>query len=123
MRYGQLSALYPGGDNIMNVSAQPVNGLLFVAVTMVRTPEQEAFVYPRLRAWVEALKAFAADVDSDHGNLQWVYMNYTDKSQKVLESYRKENLEWIRAVAARYDPGQVFQMLCPGGFKLTQLQD
>ncbi|KAJ5936915.1 FAD-binding domain-containing protein [Penicillium verhagenii] len=122
-RYGQLSALCTGGDNIMNVSAQPVNGLLFVAVAMVRTPEQEAFVYPRLRAWVEALKAFATDVDPDYGNLEWVYMNYADKSQKVLESYGKENLKLMRAVAARYDPGQVFQTLCPGGFKLTQVRD
>lgn len=107
----------------MNVSAQPVNGLLFVAVAMVRTPEQEAFVYPRLQAWVEALKAFATTVDPDHGNLEWVYMNYADKSQRVLESYGQENLEWMRAVAARYDPRQVFQTLCPGGFKLVHVRD
>ncbi|KAJ6021667.1 FAD-binding domain-containing protein [Penicillium herquei] len=105
----------------MNVSTQPVNGLLFVAIVMVRTPEQEAFVYPRLQAWVEELKVFAAVVDPDHGNLDWIYMNYADKSQAVLEFYGKDNLEWMRLVAAQYDPGEVFQKLCPGGFKLTQV--
>jgi hypothetical protein len=109
------------GDNIMGVSSQPVNGLLFVAVTMVRTPEQEAFVYPKVRAWYESLKKFAAEVD-ERGNLDWVYMNYADKTQDVLGSYGLSNISKMRDVAAKYDPHQVFQTLCPGGFKISHVK-
>jgi Berberine and berberine like len=116
--YGQRSAA--AGDNIMGVSSQPVNGLLFVAVVMVKTPEQEAFVYPKVKAWVQKLKEFAAAIEN--GNLDWIYLNYADKSQSVLESYGAENVKKIREVAAKYDPTQVFQKLCPGGFKISEVK-
>jgi hypothetical protein len=37
----------------------------------------------------------------------------------VLNSYGVENLKKIKAAAAKYDPDQVFQKLCPGGFKIS----
>ncbi|KAI1495102.1 hypothetical protein F5X96DRAFT_613409 [Biscogniauxia mediterranea] len=112
--YGQKSAM--AGGNIMGVESQPVDGLLFVAVVMVKTPEQEAFAYPRVRAWVEALKAFAGTIEN--GLLPWVYLNYADKTQEVLQSYGPQNVAKMNEVAAKYDPQRVFQKLCPGGFKL-----
>lgn len=105
----------------MGVEDQPVNGLLFVAVVMVKTPEQEAFAYPKAKAWLEALKAFASTIEN--GNLRWIYLNYADKSQKVLESYGAANVQRMRQVAAKYDPEQVFQRLCPGGFKISEVKD
>ncbi|RAL04558.1 FAD-binding oxidoreductase [Aspergillus ibericus CBS 121593] len=111
--FGHLST--HSGDNIMGVSAQPVNGLLFVAVVMVRTPELEAIVYPMVREWVDTVKSYAATLD---GNLDWVYLNYADGSQKVLEGYGAENVRRMREVAGKYDPGRVFQRLCRGGFKI-----
>ncbi|KAK3688702.1 hypothetical protein B0T22DRAFT_160998 [Podospora appendiculata] len=35
---------------------------------------------------------------------------------------QEENVRRIREVAARYDPGQVFQKLCPGGFKVNSVK-
>lgn len=102
----------------MGVENQPVDGLLFVAVVMVKTPEQEVFAYPRVQAWVEALKAFAGTIEN--GILPWVYLNYADKTQHVLRSYGLQNVAKMREVAARYDPQRVFQELCPGGFKLPK---
>ena len=87
---------------------------------MVRTPEQEAFVHPKVQAWVQAVKEFAATIVD--GNLDWIYLNYADKSQDPLASYGIENLKKMRKVAAKYDPEQVFQKLCPGGFKLSDVQ-
>ncbi|KAL4994336.1 FAD-binding domain-containing protein [Aspergillus recurvatus] len=118
--YGQLSA--EAGGNIMGVSSQPVNGILFVGIAMVRTREQEAFVYPKVKTWVEALKEFASRVDPQHGVLDWVYLNYADGSQEVLSGYGKDNLQKMRTVAHKYDPEQVFQRLCPGGFKVSHYQ-
>ena len=107
------------GGNIMGVERQKHNGLLFVAVAMVRTLEQEAFVHPKVQAWVQAVKKFAATIDD--GNLDWIYLNYADKSQDPLASYGIENLKKMRNVAAKYDPEQVFQKLCLGGFKLSDV--
>lgn len=104
----------------MGVERQVHNGLLFQAAAMVRTPEQEAFVYPKIKSWIGAVKEFASTIED--GNLDWVYLNYSDKSQDPLRSYGAENVRKLKDVAARYDPEQVFQELCPGGFKLASVQ-
>ncbi|KAK4113194.1 FAD-binding domain-containing protein [Canariomyces notabilis] len=110
------------GGNMLGVEKQTANGLLLVAVGMVRTAEQEAFLQPRLRAWVQAVRDFAAtlQVGDGDGNLDWIYLNYADASQDPLASYGTENVEKLRSVAAKYDPDQVFQRLCPGGFKVSK---
>lgn len=112
--YGQRSA--EAGGNIMGVEEQPSDGLLFVAVAMVKTPDLQTLVYPKIKAWVEAVHSFAETID---GNLDWVYLNYADASQDPLASYGTENMKTMREVAAKYDPQRVFQELCPGGFKLA----
>jgi hypothetical protein len=106
--------------NMLGVERQSGNGLLLVAVGMVQTAEQEAFLQPRLWAWVQAVRDFAAtlQVGDGDGNLDWIYLNYADASQDPLASYGTENVEKLRSVAAKYDPDQVFQRLCPGGFKI-----
>ncbi|KAI1442043.1 FAD-binding domain-containing protein [Annulohypoxylon stygium] len=116
--YGELSK--KSGGSIMGVEDQTVNGLLFVAVVMVKTPEQEAFVYPKVKAWVDDLRKFASTIEN--GNLPWIYMNYADKSQDVLGSYGIENVMKMKDAAANYDPKQIFQKLCPGGFKISHVK-
>lgn len=106
------------GGNVMGVERQLDDGLLFLATAMMNTSEQEAAVYPKVKSWVDEVKAYAASID---GNLEWTYLNYADSSQDVLASYGAENLKKMKAVAAKYDPDQVFQKLCPGGFKLSKV--
>lgn len=113
--FGERSA--KAGGNAMGVERQAHNGLLFQAAAMVRTPEQEAFAYPKIKAWIEDVREFASTIEG--GNLEWVYLNYADKSQDPLGSYGVENVKKLKEVAAKYDPDQVFQKLCPGGFKIS----
>lgn len=101
----------------MGVENQSTNGLLFVAVVMVKTAEQEKFAYPKVKAWITSLKEFAETIEK--GNLPWIYLNYADSSQDVLQSYGEDNVRRMKDVAAKYDPKQVFQRLCSGGFKLN----
>lgn len=117
--YGQRSEA--AGGNIMGVGKQTINGLLLVAVVMVKTSEQESFAYPRVKAWIDSLKEFAATIEN--GSLPWLYLNYADQSQEVLASYGDENVRRMKDVAARYDPLQVFQKLCPGGFKICNIRE
>ncbi|ETS73771.1 hypothetical protein PFICI_14717 [Pestalotiopsis fici W106-1] len=106
------------GGNIMGVERQTGDGLLFLATAMMKTPEQEAAVHPKVKTWVNEVKSYAASID---GNLEWTYLNYADPSQDVLKTYGVENLKKMKAVAAKYDPNQVFQKLCPGGFKISKV--
>ena len=112
--FGQRSS--EAGGNVMGIERQEHNGLLWLAVAMVRTPEAEAFAYPKVKAWVQSVKDFAETIEN--GNLEWIYLNYADKSQDPIASYGVENVEKMRSVATKYDPKRVFQRLCPGGFKI-----
>jgi hypothetical protein len=104
----------------MGVERHKTNGLLFLATAMVRTPEQEAFAYPKLQAWIQGVREFAGTIK--RGNLEWVYLNYADSSQDPLGSYGEENIRKMKEAAAKYDPQQVFQNLCPGGFKISHVE-
>ncbi|GAW17840.1 hypothetical protein ANO14919_073070 [Xylariales sp. No.14919] len=105
------------GGNAMGLERQSANGLLFLAVAMVRTSSQYVWAYPRVKAWLEAIKTFAGTV-TEEGNLDWIYLNYADISQNPLRSYGEQNLRRLEEVAAKYDPEHVFQRLCTSGFKI-----
>ncbi|KAL4917328.1 hypothetical protein BDW62DRAFT_201949 [Aspergillus aurantiobrunneus] len=49
----------------------------------------------------------------------YVDYNHAAPWQDPIASYGEQNLEFIRETAARYDPGGIFQSLCPGGFKIN----
>lgn len=85
---------------------------------MVRSAEQKAAAYPKSKAFLTELRDFARSAKEDL-NLDWEYLNYADESQNPLASYGSENVKKLREIALRYDPQQVFQKLCRGGFKLT----
>ena len=103
----------------MGVERQPHNGVLFLATAMVKTPEQEAFVYTKVKAWADSVAKFARGIEG--GLLEWRYLNYADKSQDPMASYGEANIKLMKQVAAKHDPSQVFQKLCPGGFKVSEI--
>ncbi|KAI1840989.1 hypothetical protein JX266_012849 [Neoarthrinium moseri] len=107
------------GGNVMGIERHAHDGLLFLATAMLSNSEQEALAYPKVKTWVEAVKRYASTIDG--GNLAWTYLNYADPSQDSLMSYGKENVRLMKTVAAKYDPHQVFQNLCRGGFKITNV--
>ncbi|KAF7544934.1 hypothetical protein G7046_g9676 [Stylonectria norvegica] len=46
------------------------------------------------------------------------YLNYAAPYQDPFRSYGEDNLAFLRKVSKDYDPGRVFQVRVPGGFKL-----
>lgn len=105
----------------MGMDRHKTNGILFLAVVMAQTAEQEAFSRPKVQAWIKDVQEFAATIEG--GNLEWTYLNYADKSQNPLGSYGTENIKKMKDAAAKYDPEQVFQNLVPGGFKISDVED
>lgn len=53
--------------------------------------------------------------------LPYLFMNTAGTSQKVLESFGTANLQIIKNVAAKYDPGQVFQKYQNDGYLVRKL--
>lgn len=104
----------------MGVERHAHDGVLFLAVAMVRTPEQEAAARPLVADWVRDVRDFASTIDG--GNLEWEYLNYADASQDPLASYGAENVRFLKEVAVKYDPQEVFQKLVPGGFKISEVK-
>ncbi|KAL4931672.1 FAD-binding oxidoreductase [Aspergillus undulatus] len=51
----------------------------------------------------------------------FVYMGDASRDQNLLASYGEENLERLKAVSLKYDPGQVFQRLQNNGFLLSMV--
>lgn len=66
-------------------------------------------------SWVEQIRELTAVLGTSD---PFIYLNYAEKFQDPFESYGAMNDEKMKAVAAKYDPGNVFGTLVPGGFKL-----
>ncbi|KAL8820863.1 MAG: hypothetical protein Q9191_007428, partial [Dirinaria sp. TL-2023a] len=49
----------------------------------------------------------------------WQYTNYAYEDQDPIGSYGPDNVQYLKDISQKYDPGQVFQKLVPGGWKLT----
>lgn len=108
-----------GSDNVLGIERHADDGILWGAHVMVRTPELEAWAYPRVRLLYEKLRSHA---DGRGALLPWITANYAHPTQPQLESYGEENLGRMREAAAKYDPDGVFQTLCPGGFKISAVR-
>lgn len=68
------------------------------------------------------LSEIAEEAKRNNAGHPFLYMNYAAQFQDVISSYGAENVEFLRRVAAAYDPDQVFQQLLPGPFKLYGLK-
>lgn len=68
--------------------------------------------------WAAGVEEFAKEAG---GLVPYVALNYADASQNPLETYGKENVEFLRRVAEKYDPTNFFQKRVPGGFKISRV--
>lgn len=48
----------------------------------------------------------------------WEYVNYAYESENPIGSYSADNVQFLKNVSLKYDPGQTFQTLVPSGWKL-----
>lgn len=66
-------------------------------------------------AWFDKAKAATVALGTDD---KFLYLNFAGGFQDPISGYGAKNVEFLRRVAAAYDPQGVFQKLMPGGFKL-----
>ncbi|KAJ4364605.1 hypothetical protein N0V83_009201 [Neocucurbitaria cava] len=108
------------GGNVLGLEREKDNAIMLLFNIAVKGAETETRARAKLRAHGEELQRFAA---SQGGLVGWEYMNYADSYQNPLGSYGSENVAKIRAASKKYDPKGIFQTRCPGGFKISKVQD
>lgn len=52
--------------------------------------------------------------------IDFIYLNYADISQQVLQSWGSSNVNKLKAASKKYDLSGVFQTQVPGGFKIPK---
>lgn len=72
-------------------------------------------MYRAARTWHSKVSAIARRLGTDD---EFLYHNFAGDFQDPLGSYGAKNVELMRSVSHRYDPGGLIQSRMPGGFKL-----
>ncbi|KAF1363908.1 FAD-binding domain-containing protein [Lizonia empirigonia] len=106
------------GGNVLGLDQVKENTLLWLLVGSTETPEESSIMREKLTAFSAALESFA---ESEGLNIDWRYLNYVDETQNPLQSYGKGNVDFMRKVAARYDPSGVFQSKVVSGWKISKI--
>lgn len=69
--------------------------------------------------WLTAVDTeIESKLEAINGTNRYIYLNDADKGQLVFSSYGQENVDKLKSIRAKYDPGRVFTDLLPGGFKV-----
>ena len=106
------------GGNMLGMDHQATekgNCILHQVLLVFSRSELETEGRRRLVAYREAVKAQSIKTGTD---VPFEYINYADKTQDPLNSYGKENVAFLRKVAATYDPDGTLRTRMPGGFKI-----
>ncbi|KAL4786389.1 FAD binding domain protein [Aspergillus varians] len=104
------------GGNVLGIEV-PQHGLVLTLLSAIFNSSHDD---PAVNAAAQRLSENIIEA----AQLAGVYNAYVDYNhaapwQDPIASYGEQNHEFIRKAAERYDPGGVFQSLCPGGFKIN----
>jgi hypothetical protein len=106
------------GGNMLGLDKVKENALLWLITGSTETTKQHAIMREKLTAFPATLKEFGEERKS---SVDWQYLNYVDQTQNPLGSYGKDNVEFMRQVAEKYDPDSVFQKKVVSGWKISKV--
>ncbi|KAL8935891.1 MAG: hypothetical protein Q9211_004465 [Gyalolechia sp. 1 TL-2023] len=104
------------GGNVLGLERNLDNNILFLLDIAWKGAQNDAKVYQVADEVIGRLQQYARSVG---GLKDFQYLNYASRNQDPLGSYGRAAFNKIKRASAKYDPGQVFQKLVPGGFKLA----
>jgi hypothetical protein len=105
----------PNGGNSLGLDENPEDLIVAFITPRWIDAAQDAAMYAMAREWVDAVSKAAGK------NLhRFLYVNFSAPSQKPICGYGPKNVKFLQGVSRKYDPGQVFQKLVPGGFKVSK---
>ena len=93
------------------------NGVILLVSALWPKSSSNVIVHDKAQEFMGKVEAKAKEM----GLLKpFVYTNYANWSQRPLESYGKNSVDFLRRTARKYDPHGIFQRRVPGGFKLPK---
>lgn len=107
------------GGNVLGLDQVKENALLWLLVGSTQTAAESVIIRKRMTALKDVLEEFARSEDLI---VDWQYLNYVDETQHPLESYGKNNVDFVREVAEKYDPEGVFQEKVVSGWKISRIE-
>ncbi|KAL8289162.1 hypothetical protein RB597_000984 [Gaeumannomyces tritici] len=111
----QFAQAARSGGNVLGLADRTETLIMFLGMTAYKDQAKKAYVDRKMAAWVASIKEFAKTKGADD---EYLFLNYAGLNQSPFKGYGEANLKFMRDVAVRYDPKQVFQNRVPGGFKL-----
>ncbi|KAH8893881.1 FAD binding domain-containing protein [Thozetella sp. PMI_491] len=95
------------------------NSLVWLIMSSGQDLEMETYLNAKVATLATEVEAYAAE---NGYATKWRYMNYVNPEQDPLGSYGSANVQFLKQVAARYDPQGFFQSRVSGGFKISRVQ-
>ncbi|KAK8139463.1 FAD binding domain-containing protein [Apiospora sp. TS-2023a] len=108
----------PGGNVLGVDKTLAEDAIVWLGEANVKTAEAKAIFQGKMAKIAEELEDYAESIGAA---TQWRYMNYVNQDQDPIRSYGRENIAFIKGVAAKYDPQGFFQTRVPGGFKISHV--
>jgi hypothetical protein len=105
------------GGNMLGLDKVNQNALLWLITGASESLWQQSIMQNKLATFSATLEKFA---ETSGLHVDWQYLNYVDKSQNPLRSYGSENMNFVRKVAAKYDPSGMFQKKVVSGWKISK---
>lgn len=103
------------GTNMFGLTPGKTDDVMVDMTSAYTNESDDALVKSVITEMVEAQRAIL----KFNGHLMdFIYLNYADKSQKVMQSWGADNVAKLNAASKKYDPKGVFQKRVPGGFKI-----
>ncbi|KAL4913044.1 hypothetical protein BDW62DRAFT_220924 [Aspergillus aurantiobrunneus] len=116
--YAEISAVK--GGNMFADTLKDGNAVLWTGGVLVNTTQADfAVASARMHETVADLESYSMHIGADH---PLRYLNYASFAQDPLGSYPAESVEYMKSVAAKYDPQGKFQTRLPGGFKISRVE-
>ena len=108
----QLKKTSANGGNVLGLDSSegPVVNVLLLTYWAEKKDDERIIGFMK-----RALERIEQNADA-RGQL--VYWNYAFSHQEALLSYGGENVGKLQEASKKYDPKGLFQVACPGGFKL-----
>lgn len=114
---GALTAMQKNGGNALGLN--PTGGPYFI-LNFIAAWKDAADGPKFLRVINEIIRIIKAEAKKRGLDNDFVYLNYASEYQDPIGSYGAANKARLQSASKKYDPAQVFQVLMPGGFKVTK---
>jgi hypothetical protein len=105
------------GGNVLGMERYSDNFIMYQSyLSWSEAKDDELFIRSG-RSLTEGIRRFA---ERKGTAVDYLYLNYADKDQDPLSGYGIDKVQFMKAVAQKYDPFGVYQKLLPGGFKISK---